>query len=64
MSPEVPLADTEYIKGSDDKGEGAGKIEEVLESTELTQEIMNASIDHVDVFEGDRIHIHWKSDPE
>ena len=47
-----------------DEGEDAGRFEEVLETTELTQEIMNAFIDHVDVFEGDRIHIHWKFDPE
>ena len=48
----------------DNEGEDAGRFEEVLEATELTQEIMNAFIDHVDVFEGDRIHIHWKFDPE
>ena len=48
----------------DKEGEDAGRFDEVLEATELTQEIMNAFIDHVDVFEGDRIHIHWKFDPE
>ncbi|MBR2256681.1 MAG: recombinase family protein [Blautia sp.] len=47
-----------------DEGEDAGRFEEVLETTELTQEIMNVFIDHVDVFDGDRIHIHWKFDPE
>lgn len=47
-----------------DEGEDAGRFEEVLKTTELTQEIMNAFIDHVDVFESNRIHIHWKFDPE
>ena len=46
-----------------DEVDDAGRFEEVLKTTELTQEIMNAFIDHVDVFEGDRIHIHWKFDP-
>lgn len=47
-----------------DEGEDVGRFEEVLKTTELTQEIMNAFIDHIDVFEGDRIHIHWKFDSE
>ena len=28
------------------------------------QTVPAATIDHVDVFEGDRIHIQWKFDPE
>ena len=48
----------------DNEVEDTGRFDEVLEATELTQEIMDAFIDHVDVFEGDRIHIHWKFDPE
>ena len=48
----------------DNEGEDAWRFEEVLEAKELTQEIMGSFIDHVDVFEGDRIHIHWKFDPE
>lgn len=46
------------------EGEDKEKFEEVLAAKELTQEIMGAFIDHVDVFEGDRIHIYWKFDPE
>ena len=48
----------------DDEGEDAGRFEKVLEATELTQEIMGAFIDHIDVFENERIHIYWRFDPE
>ena len=39
-------------------------FEPVLEAKELTQEIMDTFIDHVDVFENERIDIHWRFDNE
>lgn len=39
-------------------------FEPVLEAKEFTQEIMDTFIDHVDVFENERIDIHWCFDNE
>ena len=64
LKQRLEMAEMRKRQMKDNEGKDAGRFDEVLEDTELSQEIMKAFIDHVDVFEGDRIDIHWKFDPE
>ena len=65
-NPEEKLADLKRQKKAVDIEEGS-EIETpgaVLEATELTQEILDTFIEYVEVFEDDRLDIHWRFDPE
>ena len=60
------LEEMEKQKREANRAERIGDVdfEPVLEAKELTQEIMDTFIDHVDVFENERIDIHWRFDNE
>ena len=52
-------------KETDTAGNFSGTdFEPVLTATELTQEIMDTFIDYVDVFENEKIDIHWRFETE
>lgn len=63
---EEKLADLKRQKRAMDTEEGyeLEAPDAVLETTELTQEILDTFVEYVEGFEDDRLDIHWRFDPE